>query len=98
MIRRVQDDRYQAWVCPFREIPYICTHTPLGICRLPLFDCNIYMMYYNSYTTYISMLRLYGLNSSTDLVLVVPWNWSEKTDYDLKFVEEVNKRWNEFYE
>ena len=91
MIRRVQDERYQAWVCPYIEVPCICTHTPLAVCKLPLFDCIVDAAYYNTWTAnYIP-----GIDKN-DIVLVVPWNG--KMNYDLKFVEEVNKRWNEFYE
>ena len=91
MIRRVQDERYQAWVGPYIEIPHICTHTPLAVCKLPLFSCEVVSFYYNIWT----VNHIPEINKD-DLVLVVPWN--SKMDYDLKFVEEVNKRWNEFYD
>lgn len=86
MIRRVQN-YYDAWVCAIKDINKICTHHLLAYCRLPLFNTFIHGYIYNPENPI----------DENELILTMPWFYFDRK-FDLKFVEEVNKRWNEFYE
>ena len=92
MIRKIQD--YDAWVCYFKDIKilrfYLNNYSFIFLYRLPLFDINPIPLAFPSENL-----------DPDDLILVYLLEIKGRYERPLfteNFVDEVNKRWNEFYE
>lgn len=89
MIRKVQG--YEAWLGTWEDLIRYIVLPKRGTknfiyCNLPLFDARP--------TPIPIITRVFSEN----IVLIVFFNGFKVPAFSLDFIEQVNKRWNEFYE